>query len=71
MAQQRAGGSKHGPPTSSKICKEKCIQKIVYYENEKNNDVKKNIIKLLNYLEKKDPNNDLDINYLRQLLKSI
>ena len=44
---------------------------MVYYENEKNNDVKKNIIKLLNYLEKKDPNNDLDINYLRQLLKSI
>jgi hypothetical protein len=44
---------------------------MVYYENEKNNDVKKNIIKLLNYLEKKDSENDLDINYLRQLLKSI
>jgi|TARA_Y100000389_G_C17362654_1_gene464603 hypothetical protein len=56
---------------SYKTEKEKCIQKMVYYENEKNNDVKKNIIKLLNYLEKKDPNNDLDINYLRQLLKSI
>ena len=51
---------------SYKTEKEKCIQKMVYYENEKNNDVKKNIIKLLNYLEKKDSENDLDINYLRQ-----
>jgi len=49
----------------------KCNKRMMYYKNKEDPTTKIKLIKLLNYLEKKDPTNYLDIDLLKELIKSI